>query len=257
MVLTGDSAVAPGRGREGEDGAAVGLQGQHRADIAEPANARVALHVWGECACFARPEFKVERVSYEAMPPSAARGILEAIHWKPGLFWEIERIRVLAPIRFGTIVRNEVTARAALPARPGDANRSAALSIDPDTVRDRRQTMFLRNVSYAIEARLVVVDPAGTRHALAEHLAMFRKKARRGRYFHAPYLGLREFPAAFALLEPGEAEPEDALPAEQRNRVLGRLPLYGGYRAGGPQFFEAALVDGVLHVPPQAAHGGG
>lgn len=164
----------------------------------------VKLRVWGDYACFTRPEMKAERVSYDVMTPSAARGILEAIHWKPALVWRIDRIHVMKPIRFESIRRNEVTnkisernIRAAMNGGIVDLHQYAA------TVEERQQraALVLRDVEYIIEAHFDMTDKAGESDNPGKHRDIFTRRARTGQCHMRPYFGCREFPVQFALLE--------------------------------------------------------
>ena len=209
------------------------------------------LHVWGERALFSRPEMKVERVSYDVITPSAARGILEAIHWKPAIVWRIERLRVLKPIRFESIRRNEVgstipVGRIAAAMRAGSTE-GLALHVDED--RQQRAATLLRDVAYVIEARVELTvrgrtDPTET---VAKHLEMARRRAARGQYFHHPYLGTREFACDFALLEGEPPPPHESLLGQHD---LGWMALDIDFAAGlAPRFFRAEMHDGIIEVP--------
>ena len=211
----------------------------------------VKLHIWGDHACFTRPEMKVERVSYDVMTPSAARGILEAIHWKPAILWVVDAIHVLRPIRFTSIRRNEVGAK--IPAgsvksamNRGDTN---GLGLAVDENRQQRAATVLVSPAYVIEAHFELTDKAGADDTAAKHIAMFNRRATAGQCFHRPYLGTREFAAHFALV--GGELPESTLPADQLGRDLGYM-LHDIDHANGhtPYFFRAALVNGVMSVPP-------
>lgn len=214
----------------------------------------IRLHIWGERACFTRPEFKVERVSYDALTPSAARGILEAIHWKPAIRWHIDRIHVLRPIRFQTIRRNEVgskasaaNARAAMKAETTDG-----LGIAVDESRQQRAAMILVDVAYVIEAHFDMTGRAGTDDNPGKHVSIFNRRAESGQCFHRPSLGTREFPAEFALL-PDEAHiPASVLPSDQRERDLGWMLHDIDFGNGNQSRFFRARIDanGVIHVPP-------
>lgn len=213
------------------------------------------LHVWGTWACFTRPEMKVERVSYDVMTPSAARGILEAIHWKPAIRWVIDRIRVLKPIRFESIRRNEVGHKASVAnaERAMRAGRLDGLHLLVDEDRQQRAATVLRDVAYVIEAHFEMTARAGPDDNPAKHLDTFNRRARRGQCFHQPCLGCREFPASFALIEPGEPLPSPAL-AETRD--LGWMLLDIDYANGNSsRFFQARMVDGVIEVPRLHAAG--
>ena len=204
----------------------------------------------GEYACFTRPEFKAERVSYDVITPSAARGILEAVHWKPAIRWVIDRIHVLRPIRFETVCRNEIAHKMAVSKVSGAMRRrtTAGLALIIEDDRLQRATTLLRDVGYVIEAHFVLTDAAETHDTEAKHLAMFNRRASRGQCFHRPYLGTQEWAADFAPV--GEGMPMSTLPAEQRDRELGWM-LHDIDFANGhtPRFFRAALRDGVVEVP--------
>jgi CRISPR-associated protein Cas5d len=210
----------------------------------------ISLHVWGGYACFTRPEFKSERVSYDAMTPSAARGILEAVHWKPAIVWLIDRIHVLKPIKFQTFRRNEVASKI-----PSGKMRTAmergsleglGLAVDDD--RQQRATIALYDVAYVIEAHFEMTDKAGKDDSPAKHIEMFRRRAAKGQCFQRPCFGCREFAADFELVE-GPA-PAHALPPDQANRDLGWM-LYDIQHKGDekrPMFFRGQLENGVLDV---------
>lgn len=211
----------------------------------------VRLKVWGEFACFTRPESGGERVSYDVLTPSAGCGILEAIYWKPEIRWEVTRIRVLRPVRFTTFRRNEVgrgisekVARSVM--RGGNDQLWGDVSAD----RQQRSSRILRDVAYVIEARLEIrggADNAG------KHLDQFNRRAAAGRCFHRPYLGCREFWADF---EPGD---EGAASTETPDELRGERDLGFMFRGYDEQmtatFFRATMRDGVVDVPPRAARG--
>lgn len=208
----------------------------------------IRLHVWGDLACFTRPEMKVERVSYDVMTPSASRGILEAIYWKPEIRWAIDRIRVLKPIKFTSLRRNEVGARisdrvAATAMRAG----SGKLGLYVEEERQQRAALLLRDVAYVIEAHFEILS--GEQNP-AKHLDMFNRRARAGQCFTRPYFGCREFAADFALIEPGSALPvtDSALFGQtDLGWMLHDIDFVNGRE---PAFFHAAMNDGVLDVPP-------
>lgn len=214
----------------------------------------VKLHVWGDYACFTRPEMKVERVSYDTMTPSAARGVLEAIHWKPAIRWVIDRIHVLKPIRFENLRRNELGHKI-----PAGNVRSAMKRGTTDGLhtlievdRQQRAATLLRDVAYVIEAHFVLTGAATADDTEAKHLAMFNRRAGKGQCFHRPYLGTREFAAHFALV--GDVIPQSHLPSDQLNRDLGWMLHdidFGDERS--PRFFRARLRHGVIEVPPLGA----
>lgn len=169
----------------------------------------IALRVRGDYACFTRPEMKAERVSYDVVTPSAARGILEAIFWKPAIAWRIDRLHVLNPIRFDSVRRNEVSSkistRNVMQAMRGG---EVALGLDASDGRERvqRASYLLRDVDYVIEAHFDLTDRAGPGDTKEKHFNMALRRMRKGQCFHQPYLGCREFPLRFELVE-GEIPP--------------------------------------------------
>lgn len=214
----------------------------------------IKLHVWGDYACFTRPEMKVERVSYDVMTPSAARGILEAIHWKPAIRWVVDRIHVLAPVRFESIRRNEVASKVSA-RNAGSAMRQGTtaglyLLADEGKERQQRAATVLRNVSYVIEAHFELTHKATGEDSEGKHLDIFNRRARKGQCFHHPYLGTREFPAQFALLE-GEQLPHASLTGPERDKDLGWMLHDIDFNGDNtPRFFRAVMQDGVIRVPP-------
>jgi CRISPR-associated protein Cas5d len=206
----------------------------------------LCLRVWGERACFTRPEMKVERVSYDVMTPSAARGVLEAVLWKPQMRWIVERIDVLKPVRKASVRRNEVGQKASVDnLMAAMAGRSARLGFDIEDARQQRAAVILRDVDYLIHARMALTERASPDHSLAKYVEMFRRRAASGQCFHRPYLGTREFAAEFALVETSPPAPIADI------RDLGWM-LYDIDYSGAkpmPLFFEARLVAGSLAVP--------
>ena len=169
----------------------------------------IRLLVSGDHACFTRPEMKVGRVSYDAITPSAARGMLKAIHWKPTIRWIIEKIHVLKPIRFQSLRRNEIghKAPAGTIRRAMNAGSLDGLDIVVDEDRQQRAATLLVNVAYVIEARFELTARAGAEDNEGKHLDIFTRRARKAQCFHQPSLGTREFPARFDLLEPDAPAP--------------------------------------------------
>jgi CRISPR-associated protein Cas5d len=212
----------------------------------------IKLHIWGERACFTRPEMKVERVSYDVITPSAARGILEAIHWKPAIRWHVDRIHVLKPIRFESIRRNEVgskvSARSVLSAMKAKSTQDLYMVADED--RQQRAATVLRDVAYVIEAHFVLTNKASADDNEGKHLDQFRRRARKGQCFHQPCMGTREFTAHFALLDETDAWPTNTLNEADKNRDLGwMLHEIDFATANAPRFFRAELKNGVIDVP--------
>ena len=212
----------------------------------------IRLHVWGDHACFTRPEMKVERVSYDVMTPSAARGILEAIHWKPSIRWIVEEIHVLKPIRFQSIRRNEVGAK--VPAgkikQAMNAGSLEGLGLVIEDNRQQRASTVLADVAYVIAARFELTATADATDNEGKHLDIFNRRARKGQSFHQPALGTREFVARFNLIEPGAPMPA----AIDETRDLGFMLFdidHGGDRSS--LFFRARLDKGVVKVPPPSS----
>lgn len=204
----------------------------------------LAVHVWGDFACFTRPEMKVERVTYPVMTPSAARGLLEAVFWKPEMAWRIEDICVLNPIRYFSILRNEVNSRASERAASGWQANGGGYDASAD--RAQRHSLILRHVAYLIHA-WIEVRPGVEQH-VAKFRDQFQRRVRDGRCFATPYLGCREFAAGFGPPE-GSERPID------HSEDLGPMLLDIDYAPDGsgrgqPRFFQARLERGVLRVPP-------
>lgn len=207
------------------------------------------VEVWGEYACFSRPEMKVERVSYDVMTPSAARGLLEAIYWHPGMRWVIDRIRVVNPIRFTNIRRNEVKKKIARDTvRKAANNGQAPKPIVTAECRTQRATMALRDVRYVIEAHFEMTEKATPTDNEGKFTDIMRRRLEKGQFYHQPCFGTREFIAYF--------KPCDAIhecPEELRGeRDLGWMLLDMDYSDRSnikPMFFRAVLRDGVLDVP--------
>lgn len=209
----------------------------------------IRLKVAGDHACFTRPEMKVERVSYDVMTPSAARGILEAIHWKPAIRWVIDAIHVLQPIRFQSIRRNEVGHKAPAGSIKSAMKRGdlAGLNLLVDEDRQQRASTVLVNPAYVIEAHFEMTDKAGLEDNEGKHLDTFNRRAARGQCFHQPCLGTREFAARFELLPPDEPLPE----AIKESRDFGFMLFDIDHQAKGRPslFFRALMENGVIRVP--------
>ena len=207
------------------------------------------LEVSGPFACFTRPEMKVERVSYDVMTPSSARSIFEAILWKPAIRWRVYRIEVLKPIRWINLRRNEVSAVVSTRnVQQAMAAGSGTLGLYIEDERQQRAGYFLRDVAYRIHADLSLA-PGQAPEPLAKYTEMFTRRARKGQCVNQPYLGCREFAAAFQLLSPDSP----AAPPIAESRVLGwMLHDMDFTHPNDPQarFFNAALVNGVVDVPP-------
>lgn len=225
-------------------------------------NERIHIHAWGDLACFTRPEMKVERVSYPVITPSAARGLLEAILYKPQFRWRIHRIAVHRPVRFLAFRRNEVKSKAA-------ARNPQPILAEDD--RTQRNTLALRDVDYVIEASLELTtlanhprrklpgeDESSGDDNLGKYYGMARRRLENGQCFNQPCFGCREFPAHFELAGASAMQVPVDLNA---NADLGLMlydvfdldvPHTGQKAASRPQitFFRAQLENGVVSVPP-------
>ena len=206
----------------------------------------VRLKVEGRFACFTRPEMKVERVSYDVITPSAARGILEAIHWKPAIRWRVDAIHVLNPICFTAIRRNEVSEKAGMGNIASAMKSGARLQCFIEDIRQQRAAMVLRDVAYVIEAHFDLTDKAGPEDNASKHLDIFNRRAGRGQCFHQPCLGCREFPARFSLIPHDVPLPDSSLTGEQD---LGWM-LYDidFARDMTPLFYRPRMRNGVIDV---------
>ena len=209
-------------------------------------NSLIRLRVWGAYACFTRPEMKVERVSYDVITPSAARGILEAIYWKPQICWVIQRIHVLSPVRFTNLRRNEVGCKvSAKTASTAMTTGRGLLGIYVEDERQQRAATVLRDVEYVVEARF---DVLGGDEPPPKHFDMFRRRAEKGQCFHRPYLGCREFDCHFAW---HDGDPPHGAYTDEPERDLGFM-LHDIDFANDmtPRFFRAVMRHGVIDVPP-------
>lgn len=220
------------------------------------------LEVSGPYACFTRPEMKVERVSYDVITPSAARAVFDAILWKPAIFWQVNRIEVLSPIRWISVRRNEI-GKVASP-------RVNCIFIDDGKSRQQKAGLFLRDVKYRIYAEFVFIPPEHRGKVFnpvpdylqdaeeqeivrqdetpAKYAAMFERRAKKGQCFNQPYLGCREFSTDFRLVNP-QTEPAAPIP-ETRN--LGWMLYDMDFSSpADPKalFFRPEMKNGVIMVP--------
>ena len=202
------------------------------------------VKVWGPFACFTRPEMKVERVTYQVMTPSAARGILEAIFWKPEFSWEVREIWVLNPVRHFSVLRNEINTKLAVSSVTGWMKNGGGYYADED--RAQRHTLALRDVAYLIKADIMLRPH--THADVAKYRDIFRRRVTRGQCHHRPYFGCREFSAYFGVPAPVE-HPVDL--TDDLGRMLFDFAFSDdGSGKGIPKFFAAHLHRGILKVPP-------
>lgn len=229
-------------------------------------NSPIILEVSGDYALFSRPEMKVERVSYDVITPSAARGILEAIYWKPQIRWIINRITVINPIRFTNIRRNEISKKASSPTAALVAEGgNGSLGIYVDEERQQRASLLLRDVRYIIHASVHILDTrlesggakAPVNEAAGKHLEMFKRRARKGQAFHHPYFGCREFPVSFTFHEDESTlpMPHDSLTGEKdlgfmlHDLEFDQNPKTKAVKSTTPHFFRAHMTNGIIEVP--------
>lgn len=237
----------------------------------------IKLYVWGDFACFTRPEMKVERVSYDVLTPSAARGILEAIYWKPQFEWRIDKIHLLRPIRFTSIRRNEVADKVSSSNVKKVMNGTPAkLGIEIESSRQQRASLLLRDVAYGIEASIKIRDyrfergekPLSENECVGKHLNQFERRARKGAHFHQPYFGTREFPVAYQWIDQdqGFPPPIETIPDSDLNKELGYILCDFRYEKSNqtkgtfiesnkgerikaiPRFMKAQLRNGILDI---------
>ncbi|MFZ0391518.1 MAG: type I-C CRISPR-associated protein Cas5c [Calditrichia bacterium] len=205
----------------------------------------VKLKVWGDWACFTRPEMKVERVSYEVMTPSAARAIVETIYWKPAIRWIIDRIHVLNPVRFDNIRRNELEKKiSSLSVTKAMKDGCSPVEIFIEDNRQQRAALVLRDVAYVIEAHFEALTSDGENEG--KHLDQFNRRLSKGQCYYQPYLGTREFSAGF---EPIEKIPVSWLKGE---RDLGWMLFdidFNCQAENKPMFFRAQMQNGMIEVP--------
>lgn len=206
----------------------------------------VMMEVWGDYALFTRPEMKVERVSYDVPTPSAARGMLEAVYYHPGLMWKIDRIHILNPIRFTNLRRNEVDAKIlASDLRAAAQGDSKPLALATSDHIQQRAALMLRDVHYVIEAHFDMTERATPSDNPGKFQDIIKRRLRRGQAFSQPYLGCRECTAHFGLWEGGK------VPAIPETRDLGFMLYdmdYADPENITPMFFRARMVDGVVEV---------
>lgn len=209
------------------------------------------LEVWGDYACFTRPEMKVERVSYDVITPSAARNIFQAIFWKPAIEWVITRIEVINPIKWFSIRRNEV-------GKLGAGNANAAPIIATES-RQQKNSLMLRDVRYRIYAKMVYIPPknrkgeqkrlGGKDENPAKYQAMFERRASKGQCFTMPYLGTRECSAYFKLLDDDFKSGDNILQESKDFGIMLYDMDFSDPKDINPMFFRAEMVNGVINVP--------
>jgi CRISPR-associated protein Cas5d len=208
----------------------------------------IAMRISGRYALFTRPEMKVERVSYDVITPSAARGIIEAVYWKPAIRWVIDQIHVLRAIEFTNIRRNEVSEKVS----ESEAERRMNGAIEPfylsatDT-RQQRAALVLTDVDYVIEAHFERTERAGPDDTDEKHYNIILRRLRKGQHFSAPCLGAREFGAQVELVEAGEIPKSPLTGVRELGWMLYDLD-FSNPQDIQPRFFKAEMRDGVLDL---------
>ena len=206
----------------------------------------IQLEVWGAYALFSRPELKVERVSYDVPTPSAARGIVEAVYYHPGLRWYIDRIHVLNPIRFVSIRRNEVTDKiSGRNVRQAAQGGGQPLYLVTSQKIVQRSSLLLQDVHYVIEAHFEMTDKAAPSDNPGKFQDIVTRRMERGQCFHTPYFGCREFPVSFRRW------PGGPIPSIDETRDLGLMLYdmdYSNLPEIQPMYFRARLENGVLDL---------
>ena len=209
----------------------------------------VKVRVWGNYALFSRPELKVERCSYDVMTPSAARGILEAVYWHPGMRWIIDRIHVVKPVQFTSVRRNEVKSKvlaSSVLQNYNGADKPLYISTKADIVQ--RASLLLKDVEYVIEAHFEMTDRANETDNPGKFKDIIMRRLRRGECFHMPYFGCREFPANFCLCEEAEIRTAyDDVEAKDLGFMLYDMD-YSDRNHIQPLFFRAVMKRGVLDL---------
>ena len=209
----------------------------------------IQLEVWGDYALFSRIEFKTERVSYDVMTPSAARGLVEAIYWHPGLRWIIDRIHVCAPIRFTNLRRNEVKSTlSARSARTVMERGKGELYLCTSDDIQQRAALLLRDVRYVIEAHFDMTSQAAPGDNPGKFQDIVKRRIKKGQFYHQPCFGCREFPAQFKWCEALPPCPEELEGERDLGWMLWDMD-YSDPEDIRPLFFRASLRDGVLNIP--------
>lgn len=209
----------------------------------------VKFRIWSDYALFTRPEMKVERVSYDIITPSAARGICDAIFWHPGLHWKIDKITVCSPIRFTNVRRNEVKSviscrnvKTVMEKGKGDLYLASSEDIQ------QRAALLLKNVEYVIDAHFEMTPQAAPSDNPGKFQDIMRRRIEKGQFYHQPCMGCREFPAHFAPCHEVPPCPDELKGDHDLGYMLYDMD-YSDSKDIRPLFFRAKLHDGVLKVP--------
>lgn len=213
----------------------------------------ICLKIWGDYACFTRPEMKAERVSYDVITPSSARGIIESIYWKPAIKWIIDKIHVINPIQFTNIRRNEISEKISFSSIAAIANgENKPFYIDTLEKRQQRASLILKDVCYCIEAHFELTDKAGANDDEKKHYNIALRRVKEGQYYQKPVLGTREFSANFEWID-------TPLRSQLKGEIDLGFMLYDmtflkgttsktNYQDIYPQFYRAQMINGVIDV---------
>lgn len=209
----------------------------------------IRVLISGSRACFTRPEMKAERVSYDVITPSAARGIIEAVYWKPAIAWHIDRIEVLNEIRFDAFRRNELKDKLSYGSAKTASEKGDDVRIVATEKRQQRATLYLRDVAYVIDAHFTMTERAGAEDTPEKHYNIVLRRLRKGQHFMQPVLGCREFPATVSLLE--EVSPPEGFYHDAPERDLGFMLYdldFSNPEAPEPYFYRAVMRNGAIDV---------
>lgn len=209
----------------------------------------IKVLISGDRACFTRPEMKTERVSYDVITPSAARGILEAVYWKPAIAWKIDSIQVVNEIRFDTFRRNELASKLSYQNAKAAYTKNVPVYVDVMADRQQRATMYLKDVAYIVTAHFEMTARAGESDTPEKHYNIALRRLRKGQCFNQPYLGCREFPATVSLVEDGSVESY----YQDIDRFDLGFMLYDidFKNSMEPMFYRAVMKNGVIDTSRQ------
>ena len=209
----------------------------------------IKVLISGDRACFTRPEMKTERVSYDVITPSAARGILEAVYWKPAIAWKIDSIQVVNEIRFDTFRRNELASKLSYQNAKAAYSKNVPVYVDVMADRQQRATMYLKDVAYIVTAHFEMTARAGESDTPEKHYNIALRRLRKGQRFNQPYLGCREFPATVSLVEDGTVESY----YQDIDRFDLGFMLYDidFKNSMEPMFYRAVMKNGVIDTSRQ------
>ena len=216
----------------------------------------IRVEVKGEFACFSRPEFKAERVSYDVITPSAARGLLESVFWHPGMRYIVDKIYLLSEISFANIKRNEVASKvsASNVQKVINSGKGALYLATPLDIQ-QRATMLLKDVHYIIEAHFNMTEKANATDNTGKFQEMLKRRLRKGQNYHQPYLGCREFPAQVSLFEGDVNTLKLAYADEDKDLGFMLYDLdYSDKDNITPMFFRAILKNGVIDLTDCEVH---